>query len=103
MLDRAFALPEFGPGAAFPGAQAIGFHFIDYVVHAWDVARCLGLPFELDSDLAGDALRIALAVPDGDYRLRPGAAFRPGLPAPGNPAPLDRILTALGRSPDWPG
>lgn len=103
VLERAFALPEFGPGAAFPGAQAIGFHFIDYVVHAWDVARSLGLPFELDSDLAEDALRIALAVPDGDYRLRPGAAFRPGLPAPENPAPLDRILTALGRSPDWPG
>ena len=59
--------------------------------------------FELDGDLAEDALRIALAVPDGEYRLRPGAAFRPGLPAPENPAPLDRILTALGRSPDWPG
>ncbi len=103
VLERAFALPEIGPGAAFPGAQAIGFHFIDYVVHGWDVARSLGLPFELDSDLADDALRIALAVPDGDYRLRPGAAFGPGLPAPENPAPLGRILAALGRSPDWPG
>ncbi|GII02923.1 TIGR03086 family metal-binding protein [Planobispora takensis] len=100
--ERAFALPEFGPGAAFPGAQAIGFHFIDYVVHSWDVARSLGLPFELDDDLAEDALRIALAVPDGDYRLGPGAAFRPGLPAPGNASALDRILTALGRSPSWP-
>ncbi|GIH91280.1 TIGR03086 family metal-binding protein [Planobispora siamensis] len=100
--ERTFALPEFGPGAAFPGAQAIGFHFIDYVVHAWDVARSLGLPFELDDDLAGDALRIALAVPDGDHRLSPGAAFRPGLPAPGNASALDRILAALGRSPDWP-
>jgi uncharacterized protein (TIGR03086 family) len=98
---REFALPEFGPGAAFPGAQAIEFHFIDYVVHGWDVTRSLGLPYELDDDLAEDALRIALAVPGGDHRLRPGAAFRPELPAPTAPSPLDRILTALGRSPNW--
>ena len=103
VLEKPFALPEFGPGATFPGSQAIGFHFIDYVVHGWDVARSLGLPFGLDSDMAEDALPIALAVPDGDYRLRPGAVFRPGLPAPGDPAPLDRILTALGRFPGWPG
>ncbi|MEV5708117.1 TIGR03086 family metal-binding protein [Actinoallomurus sp. NPDC052274] len=102
VLDRAFALPEVGPGVTFPGAQAIGFHFIDYVVHAWDVARSLGLSYELDGDLAEDALRIALAVPGGDYRLGPGASFRPELPAPADASPLDRILTALGRSPGWP-
>ncbi len=101
VLERAFDLPEFGPGAVFSGARAIGFHFIDYVVHGWDVARSLGLPFTLGSDLAEDALRIALAVPDGQDRLRPGAAFRPGLPAPEDPDPLGRILAALGRSPDW--
>src|SRR6478609_9418299 len=28
--DATFALPEFGPGATFPGAIAMGFHFIDY-------------------------------------------------------------------------
>lgn len=103
VLEREFALPEFGSGARFPGAQAIGFHFVDYVVHGWDVARSLGLPFDLDDDLAEDALPIALAVPGGDSRLRPGAAFRPELPAPENSSPVDRILTALGRSPTWPG
>src|SRR6201987_3793366 len=30
VLGASFALPEFGPGAAFPGEQAIGFHFVDY-------------------------------------------------------------------------
>ncbi|MCO5993767.1 TIGR03086 family metal-binding protein [Actinoallomurus rhizosphaericola] len=99
---REFALPEIGPGVTVSGAQAIGFHFIDYVVHAWDVARSLGLPYELDDDLAEDALRVASAVPGGEYRTRPGASFGPELPEPGNPSPLDRILTALGRSPNWP-
>ena len=102
VLERAFALPEFGADATFPGTQAIGFHFIDYVVHTWDVARSLDLPFELRDDLADDALRIALAVPGGDHRLRPGSAFSPALPAPDNASPLDRILTALGRSSNWP-
>lgn len=97
--ERTFALPEFGAGAAFPGAQAIGFHFIDYVVHGWDVARAAGLPYDLDPDVAGAALPIALAVPGGDHRLKPGAAFGPALPTSEHAAPLDRILTALGRSP----
>src|SRR6185312_1777413 len=35
--DASFALPEFGDGAVFPAAMAIGFHFVDYVVHGWDV------------------------------------------------------------------
>src|ERR1700684_4206987 len=45
--DATFALPEFGPGATFPGSVAISFHLVDYVVHGWDVARTLGHPFEL--------------------------------------------------------
>lgn len=101
-LDREFVLPEFHPVTRFPGARAIGFHLIDYVVHAWDVARSIDVPYELDPSLSEIALHIALAVPDGDNRRTPGAAFRPALP-PGDAAtPLDRILTALGRSPRWP-
>jgi uncharacterized protein (TIGR03086 family) len=72
------------------------------VVHGWDVARSLGVPFELDPDVVQAALRIAQAVPDGERRLEPGAAFRPGLAAPPDATPLDRIVSALGRSPRWP-
>jgi len=43
VLDRPFTLPEINPELRFPAPQAIGFHFIDYVVHGWDVARSLGL------------------------------------------------------------
>ncbi|PRC53963.1 TIGR03086 family protein, partial [Mycobacterium sp. ITM-2017-0098] len=39
-----FALPEFGPDVTVPGATAMGFHFVDYVVHGWDVAVTLGKP-----------------------------------------------------------
>jgi uncharacterized protein (TIGR03086 family) len=96
-----FELPEFQPVSHFPAARAIGFHLIDYVVHGWDVARSLGLDYELAPEVAEPALRIALAVPNGDNRLAPGTAFAPAL-ATSDEDPLRRILTALGRSPEWP-
>lgn len=100
--QREFQLPEFHPVSGFPAAQAISFHLIDYVVHGWDVARSLGLDYHLAPEQAEPALRIALAVPNGDNRLAPDAAFGPALATSDDANPLHRILTALGRSPDWP-
>ena len=54
--QRQFALPEFGPGAVFPGAVAIGFHLIDYVVHGWDVAASLGRSHSLPAEVTDAAL-----------------------------------------------
>lgn len=99
-LARTLALPEIPPGR-FPATAALGFHLIDSVVHAWDVARSVGRPVELDADLAPTALRVALAVPGGTSRERQGAAFGPALDVRAEAAPLDRILRLLGRSPQW--
>jgi uncharacterized protein (TIGR03086 family) len=101
VLERGFALPEFSTRMEFPASQAISFHFIDYVVHGWDVARSLGQPFELADDLIAAAAPVAAAVPEGERRRRPGAAFRPGLPAPAGAGSMDKILAMLGRSPGW--
>jgi uncharacterized protein (TIGR03086 family) len=102
-LQASFALPEFGPNAKFPGAIAIGFHFIDYVVHGWDVAESLGLAYSLPDGVLDAALPLALAVPDGDFRETPGAPFGRALKAEAvaGATNLDRILRHLGRSPDW--
>ncbi|SHN21563.1 TIGR03086 family metal-binding protein [Actinacidiphila paucisporea] len=89
---RPFALPEFATDRGFPAAQAIGFHFLDYVVHAWDVATALGVPFTPDADLLDAALPLALAVPPTT------TAFAPPLPTPPAADPLARILTKLGRA-----
>ncbi len=101
VLDRLFALPEFGAGVKVPGRQAISFHFIDYVVHGWDVAAALGVPFTLPPEVLHAAVPVAEAVPTGRSRLVPGAAFGPVLPTPPGDDPLARVLTLLGRSPDW--
>src|SRR5258708_1703702 len=98
--EAVFALPEFGEGAAFPGAMAMGFHFVDYVVHGWDVAASLGVPYELPTDVIAAALPLALAVPDGEFRSEEAVPFGPAIePAGGHD--FDRILRHLGRRPDW--
>ncbi|NUR59219.1 MAG: TIGR03086 family protein [Catenulispora sp.] len=107
-LETEFDLPEFKVDPPrFPAQLAIGFHFIDYVVHAWDVAATLGVPYVLRPELEQDALRVALAVPNADNRLAAGAAFIPALDEPEatgdteNTPALDRVLRYLGRTPDW--
>jgi uncharacterized protein (TIGR03086 family) len=101
VLDGEFALPELGPGAAFPAAMAIGFHYVDYVVHGWDVARTLGHSYQLPVDVVAAALPLALAVPDGDFRTFDSVPFGPAIPSTEPADDLDRILTHLGRSPQW--
>jgi uncharacterized protein (TIGR03086 family) len=100
VLDRDFPLPEFKRGLIYPARQAISFHFVDYVVHSWDVAATLGLAVRLDPALLDAALAVAEAVPGGDARLVPGAAFAPAVAWSGG-SRLDQIVAILGRSPGW--
>jgi uncharacterized protein (TIGR03086 family) len=100
VLEASFALPEFGPDAVFPGAMAVGFHFVDYVVHGWDVAESLSVHYEVPEDVVDAALQLALLVPDGEDREAPGAPFARAIDAP-SATNLDRILRHLGRDPDW--
>lgn len=101
VLGATFPLPEFGPGATFPGAQAIGFHFVDYVVHGWDVARSIGADFALPDNVVAAVLPLAFVVPDGEFRTMDGTPFGPAIAASNGATDLDRILSHLGRSPNW--
>ena len=103
VIDATFALPEFGAGAAFPGAMAIGFHFVDYVVHGWDVARTIDVSFVLPTEVVSAVLPLALAVPDGEFREMQSAPFARAITQAEATSDLDRILLHLGRSPDWAG
>jgi uncharacterized protein (TIGR03086 family) len=100
-LEASFALPEFGPDAVFPGAQAIGFHFVDYVVHGWDVARAIDAPFTLPDDVISAVLPLIFAVPDGDFRTAPQSPFARAINAGDEVSDFDRALLHLGRSPLW--
>jgi uncharacterized protein (TIGR03086 family) len=101
VLERGFWLPEVRDGQILPARMGIGFHLVDSVVHAWDVARSVGDTVSFDDEVLATALAISEQVPDGANREAPGAAFKHGLAVePGAPA-LDRTLALLGRSPDW--
>ena len=98
--EAQFELPEFGQNAVFPGEMAMAFHYVDYVVHGWDVAASMGVPYPLPADVVAGVLPLALAVPDGDFRAVEGAPFDRAIePADGDD--FDRILRHLGRRPDW--
>jgi uncharacterized protein (TIGR03086 family) len=101
VLDRPIVLPEFHPTMTFPGRQVLGFHLVDYVVHGWDVAAALGVAYSVPSEILAVTLPIARAVPGGEARLAPNAAFGPQLEVPAGASPLDEILLLLGRSPLW--
>ncbi|AOR31488.1 TIGR03086 family protein [Streptomyces fodineus] len=97
VTEREFALPELGGG--FPGGRAVGFHFVDYVVHAWDVAATLGATVELPEHVRVAALAVARRVPADPARRGPGFAFAPALQVPEGAGPLEEVLRLLGRSP----
>jgi len=77
VLERAFALPEISPTMTFPPAQAISFHFVDYVVHSWDVARALGASVDFEPGPAGGRVDGGAGGP----RQRTTAPARRRLPA----------------------
>jgi uncharacterized protein (TIGR03086 family) len=103
ILDRVFWLPEIlNGGPMVPAPRAISFHFVDYVVHGWDVAVSLGTSDSFDPPLVAAALKIAEGAPTGPARNAPGAAFGPALSTRLSHSTMERLLLVLGRSPRWP-
>ncbi|KOV35914.1 hypothetical protein ADK60_08020 [Streptomyces sp. XY431] len=100
-------LPEIRDGEPFPLDRAIGFHLLDTLVHAWDVAAALGSPARLvaavqaEPPLVGALLTVAGAVPAAAPDRGPGRAFAAVRAAPDVTGPFERALALLGRDPSW--
>jgi uncharacterized protein (TIGR03086 family) len=108
-LRDAFAAADLGGTAvlveiardALPLHRVVGAQLLDTAVHAWDLARGLGLQYVPAADLAAAVAAVAVAVPDDERRHRPGAAFAPSLPA--GDTDWERALARLGRDPEQVG
>ena len=100
LIEGSMYLPEVRTGVTVPAPIAIGFHLVDYVAHGWDVARTVGIAAEFGEDALQLALTAAQAVPAEAKTLDDQTPFRPSVPTISTSL-LDRILAALGRSPDW--
>jgi uncharacterized protein (TIGR03086 family) len=94
LYERSVVVREFG---TWPGRVALSLHVVDVAVHAWDVARSLGVDPELDPELAEAALAIALRWP---YH-RPDPVFDVRVEVAGDAPATDRLVGYLGRSPSW--
>ena len=79
-------------------STALRMHVVDYVIHGWDVAASLGMPFSVDEDLAVSAFDIMKTFPD---RPRPTPAFGVKVPVPATASSLDQFLGYVGRDPAW--
>ncbi|WP_320067376.1 TIGR03086 family metal-binding protein [Micromonospora sp. RTGN7] len=92
------ALEGVSPRVGLPRETVGEMGLIDLTVHAWDLARATGQPFEA----APDATAVAHAFMDrmGDTGQRMGAFAAP-VDAPPNSSPFDRALARLGRHPAW--
>ncbi|WP_433326054.1 TIGR03086 family metal-binding protein [Spirillospora sp. CA-294931] len=101
VLEREFVLPEVRQGGGFPARLAISFHFVDLVVHAWDVAAAVGAAWEPDAALVEAALKVAAIVPSDPETRGPGLSFDQVSPVPAGAPGKDELLGALGRDPGW--
>ncbi|WP_158630517.1 TIGR03086 family metal-binding protein [Glycomyces terrestris] len=85
-----------------PGGTAIGFHFIDYVVHSWDVGVSIGRPPVFEDALLQAVLPLAFEVPlTGPARTGPYAPFAPAVMQVPDSGPMEQVLAVLGRDPNW--
>jgi uncharacterized protein (TIGR03086 family) len=95
VAESRFEVREFG---YFPASVAIGMHFVDVLVHGWDVAVSIGVPYRPDDELAATALAVASGWPNtGERRREFGRRVR----VPAGASDFARLLGLLGRSPSW--
>jgi uncharacterized protein (TIGR03086 family) len=109
LVTEAFAAPGLAgrrvvldelPGG-LPGPVVVGFHFTDFLVHGWDVARSIGVRFEPPADLASAALGLARQIPDTPQTRGPGGPFGQPVQVPETASDYDRLLGIVGRDPAW--
>jgi uncharacterized protein (TIGR03086 family) len=93
MLDAEWDFPGYGRQS---GRVLVAAHFVDNLVHAWDLARAVGREYAFEEDLAEAALRITRNYPSGI------AAFAPPVAVGEGASVTDRLVARLGRSPRWP-
>jgi uncharacterized protein (TIGR03086 family) len=83
-------------GATLSGELTAAVVTDELVVHGWDLARALDLPFEADPELVRAALDFA-----EKFSGMEGGPFGDPVPVPADAPDLDRLLGYTGRAKDW--
>jgi uncharacterized protein (TIGR03086 family) len=94
-LDRTVSLP-FGE---FSGAALMALGAREQFTHGWDLARAIGLPTDLDPDLADELLTEARGAGLDAFRGLDGMAFFGAATlVPAGASAADRLAAFLGRA-----
>lgn len=94
VLQRDVTLP-FG---TVPGWVAVRMHFVDHLVHGWDLAEATGQDTTLDERLASAAFEEMTAAL-GDAPRGAGMPFGPEVPWSSDAPVHERLVAFLGRRP----
>jgi uncharacterized protein (TIGR03086 family) len=80
-----------------PAPAAVSIHFLDIVVHGWDLARATGQDTTIEPDLAAEALDISHGLLSPE--LREAGVFGPEIPISADDPLHDRLVAFMGRRP----
>jgi uncharacterized protein (TIGR03086 family) len=90
-MDREVVLPF----ATLPAQVALDIASFDLLVHAWDLSRATGQPFDPPDDVVAAGRAVAEVIVDG---LRNGDTFTDAADAPAGASPMDQLAAFCGRS-----
>jgi uncharacterized protein (TIGR03086 family) len=83
------------PFATLPAQVALDVAKFDLLVHAWDLARATGQPFDPPADVVGNGRATAEMIVGG---ARDGDTFGDAVDAPADASPIDQLAAFCGRS-----
>ncbi len=85
------------PFGDIPASAAVSIHFLDIVVHGWDLARATGQDATIEPDLAAEALDISHGLLSDE--LRQTGVFGPEVAVSADDPLHDRLVAFMGRRP----
>ncbi|WP_225836344.1 TIGR03086 family metal-binding protein [Streptomyces sp. NK08204] len=88
-------------GVPLPGAVAGAVAVEELVIHGWDLARAIGVPYEPDRAALESGHGFLLGMAQDPSRGE--GAFGRVVPVPSGAPLLDRAVGLSGRDPGWPG
>ncbi|RDI49155.1 TIGR03086 family metal-binding protein [Nocardia mexicana] len=92
-------LPQLGP---MPTEEVLSIHYVDMLVHRWDLTRALDRTYSIPAEFTARALPIARKITaPGSPLNAPGGAYNPPLTEDRTLSAIDNIAALLGRDPHW--
>jgi uncharacterized protein (TIGR03086 family) len=90
-------------GVTLPGKIAGQVALDEVVLHAWDLARATGQPYQQDPETLEACLAAMAGMYPPDALDARKGIFEPPVPVPADAPLVDRVVAYSGRDPGWSG